>query len=524
MSLSFVTNALGRSVPSHLPGIGPFSPYKSAFDWLHRQLQPVTTPSRRLSVPRRNKVTSNLRQAIENSGLQDGMTISFHHHLRNGDQVMPLVLAELQAMGFQNLTLAPSSLPDSHDMIVTDAIRSGLITRLFTSGLRGELGRAISRGELDIPVVIRSHGGRAKAVEQGDIVIDVAFMAAPSCDCQGNMTGCTGPSACGSFGYAMVDSRHARHVIALTDHLVDYPLRPHISVPQYLVDQVVTVNSIGDASKIATGAARITRNPVDLRIARNAFDMIAASGLLTDGCSFQVGVGGASLAVAAFVRDYMKEHSVAGSFGLGGISGFMTDMLEGGHFKALFDVQSFDAAVTGSMTANPNHMEIDASCYANPFNCGCIVHNLDVVVLAALEVDLDFHVNVQTGHDGVLRGAVGGHPDTAAGAKLSVVVLPSFRGGVPSIKDRVTTICTPGETVDVIVTERGICINPRRTDLLEAATNAGLPLRDIGQLKADVERLTGTPQHPEIDATRLVAVVEYRDGTLLDSVYRVPGL
>jgi citrate lyase subunit alpha/citrate CoA-transferase len=288
-----------------------------------------------------------------------------------------------------------------------------------------------------------------------------------------------------------------------------------------LVDQVLAVDSIGDPSKIATGAARISRNPVDLRIARNAFDLIVASGLLTNGCSFQVGAGGASLAVAACVKEYMAEKHIKGGFGLGGMSGYMIEMLEQGYFEAMFDVQSFDSAVTDSMTRNANHIEIDVSCYANPFNKGCVAHNLDIVVLAALDVDVDFNVDIQTGHDGILRGAIGGHPDTAAGAKLSVIVAPSFRGGVPTVKESVTTICTPGETVDAFVTERGICINPRREDLLESARASHLPVKDIRALKSEVEKLTGVPDLPEFDRSRVVAVVENRDGALLDSVYKV---
>jgi citrate lyase subunit alpha/citrate CoA-transferase len=201
----------------------------------------------------------------------------------------------------------------------------------------------------------------------------------------------------------------------------------------------------------------------------------------------------------------------------------MVELLEEGLFDVLFDVQSFDANVTGSLLENPRHVEIDASLYANPFTKGCLVNDLDVVCLAALDLDTDFNVNVLTGHDGVLRGASGGHCDTAAGAKLSVILAPSFRGGVPTIKDAVQTVVTPGETVDALVTERGICIHPKREDLLEKALKAGLPVKDIGQLKEEVEKLTGRPELPKMDTDHVVALVEYRDGSLLDCVYRTLG-
>lgn len=519
--MNLAKNSIGRLVPLEIPGVGTFEPYAGAFTRiLQAACRTAAYPVRKPEAPGRSKVAPDLKAAILRSGLENGMTISFHHHLRNGDAVIPSVLQTLLEMGFRDLTFAPSSIPDSHDC-VADYVRKGLIRRIWTSGARGEVGRMISRGEMDETVVIRSHGGRARAIEEGSIRIDVAFLAAPACDALGNSAGCSGKSACGSLGYAITDARFARHVIAVTDNLVEYPLHPHISVPQYLVNQVVVVDSLGDPAKIATGAARITRNPLDLKVAENAYRLLAASGILAPGCSFQVGAGGASLAVAALVRDHLKEKGIQGGFGLGGISGYMSQMLEEGLFRGLFDVQSFDSAVTGSMTRNRSHMEIDPSWYANPMNQGCLVHNLDVVILAALEVDTDFNVNVMTGNDGFLRGASGGHSDTAAGARLAVVVAPSFRGGVPTIKGRVQTVVTPGETVDAIVTERGICINPAREDLLEAARKAHLPVKEIGDLKKEVERFTGVPEPLETDEGRVVAVVEYRDGTLIDSVYRV---
>jgi citrate lyase subunit alpha/citrate CoA-transferase len=514
-------NAVGRKVPLEVPGVGPFAPYESPFGKIDAFAPKPGAPARLRAAARgRGKIAGNLEDAIRKSGLENGMTISFHHHLRNGDMVIPMVLEQLKEMGFKNLTFAPSSIPDAHDCIA-GYIECGLIGRLYTSGVRGKLGKLISSGRAGIPVVIRSHGGRARAIEEGSIAIDVAFLAAPACDFLGNISGSSGPSACGSMGYAVTDAAHAGHVIAITDNLADYPLPGRVSIPQYRVDQIVRAPSLGDPQKIATGAARVTRNPVDLKIAENAFLLMKASGIIAPGFSFQMGVGGASLAVSVYLEEYMKKKGIAGSFGLGGISGHMSRMRREGLFKTIFDVQSFDAAVTESMAENPAHVEIDASWYANPFNSGCLVHSLDCVILAALDVDVNFNVNVLIGNDGVLRGASGGHCDTAAGARLSIVALPSFRGGVPSIKDSVQNITTPGETVDAIVTERGVLINPLRGDLLKSAEHAGLPVADIRDLKERVERMTGQRDPCDNSDGEIVAVVEYRDGTLIDSVRKV---
>jgi len=522
MNYTCIRNSLGRLVPQQVPGTGTLVPFSGAYARLAGSYEWMPSPFlHRVPSISTNKIAPDLRTAIERSGLQNGMTISFHHHLRNGDKVVGLVLAELEAMGFRNLTLAPSSLGDSHDC-VADAIKKGVVTRLNTSGVRGEVGKAISSGLLESPAIIRSHGGRARAIEEGSLKIDVAFLGAPACDRLGNMTGVTGKTACGALGYAMVDARYARHSIAITDNLVDYPLSPKISVPQYLIDQVAVVDSIGDPSKIATGATRITRDPLQLYIAELAFRVIKASGYLKNDCSFQTGGGGPSLAVARYVRDYMKENSVHGSYCIGGITGYMADMLKEGLFRTLFDVQSFDASVTDSIANNPNHVEADVSWYANPFNKGCLVNDLDVVVLAALDVDVDFNVDVLTGHDGILRGASGGHSDTAAGAKLALITIPSMRNGVPSIRERVQTVVTPGETVDVIVTERGIAVNPRREDLCARLKDAGLPVKDIRQLKAEIEHITGIPDEVAF-SDEIVGIVEYRDGTIIDAIRKIKG-
>jgi citrate lyase subunit alpha/citrate CoA-transferase len=89
------------------------------------------------------------------------------------------------------------------------------------------------------------------------------------------------------------------------------------------------------------------------------------------------------------------------------------------------------------------------------------------------------------------------------------------------IVDEVTTVTGPGELIDVIVTERGIAINPRRQDLMDAVKGKGLPIRAIEDIKAEVERICGgKPKKPRL-GDRPVAVVKWVDGTVLDTVWRV---
>ena len=140
--------------------------------------------------------------------------------------------------------------------------------------------------------------------------------------------------------------------------------------------------------------------------------------------------------------------------------------------------------------------------------------------ISATEIDTEFNINSLTGSNGLIMGAIGGAPDTAAGAKLTVVVAPTMRKRIPIVTDKVTNVITPGETIDVLVTERGICVNPRRPDLIEALTNAGIELKDIKDLKEEVEKMTGTPEKTEYQ-DQIVAVVEYRDGTVIDVIKQV---
>lgn len=74
--------------------------------------------------------------------------------------------------------------------------------------------------------------------------------------------------------------------------------------------------------------------------------------------------------------------------------------------------------------------------------------------------------------------------------------------------------------VDVIITERGICINPLRKDLIESTKNSGLPIRDIRELKAEIDAICGIPAKPKL-SDEAVAVVEWVDGTILDTIWKV---
>ncbi len=513
-------NKLQINIPEKLDGIGQLEPFQGAFaklkkGWMEEKTVP---PPNKAKLPHSNKMCATLKEAILKTKPYNGMTISFHHHLRGGDNLLVESIKILAELGIKDITLASSSLTSAHDPILP-YFKDGTVTQVYSSGIRGELGKAIAEGVLPKPCVIHSHGGRVRCVHTGRIKIDLAILAASASDIEGNATGSHGPSAFGSMGYAAIDSWYAKQVIVVTDNVVDYPCVPQ-SLTQNYIDFVVKVDSIGDPSKIAGGTTRITKAPMDLQIARLAAQVIEHSGELKDGFSFQVGAGGASLAVAKYIRKIMKQKAIKGSFILGGVTSYGVDMLNEGLFASIFDVQSFDAAVSSSLMNNPYHIEIPAGLYANPFNCGCMTNKLDIVVLGALEIDTDFNVNVITGSEGYIRGASGGHSDTASGANLTVVVCPSFRGRIPIVKDKVHTVVTPGESIDVLVTERGICVNPERSDLKKNLEEGGIKVKDINDLAREVESITGKAKSIET-TDRIVGVVEYRDGTIIDVIHQI---
>ena len=465
---------------------------------------------------RDKKLVASIRDAIIAAGLKDGMTISFHHHMRNGDYVLNMVMEEIAAMGIKDLTLNATALFDIHLPLI-EHIKNGVVTTLMTNYMSAGLGKIICTGVMDKPVQFRTHGTRPDDIIHGRTPIDLAFVAAPQSDDMGNCTGKYGKSACGAFGYAIIDAQYAKKTVVITDELVDYPM-VGFTVPEVYVDYVVVVDAIGDPNGIVSGTTRITRDPVGIMMAKTAARVVEHSGLLVDGFSFQTGAGGATLAGAKYLKDIMIEKGIQGSYVMGGITKYLVEMLQAGCFKTILDGQTFDLDSIDSLRNDPRHQEVSLYHYAGPNAPSCIVNSLDTIFAGATEIDTDFNVNVHTDSNGIIMGGSGGHSDICAGAKMSVIIAPMFRNRLPMILDRVTTITTPGRDIDVLVTQGGVAVNPKNVELRERLTAAGLPIIDIHDLQAKAERMTGKPQ-PIRRGDKVVAEVIYRDGTIIDRIY-----
>lgn len=516
-----MVNSLGRELPERI-GDYVVKPYRGAYE---PQAFTETVITRRTAghrVPGDTKLLPGLKEAVLASGLKDGMTISFHHSFREGDQIIGQVLTVIRALGIKGLRFAPSAVVNIKNPSIVDFVRDGTIDRIEASGIRGQLGDAVLAGELEKPVILRPHGARPRAIEAGELQIDVAFIGASAADDYGNCTGQIGPNACGSLGYSFVDAQNAGCVVVVTDNLVDYPCCP-ASISQQLVDYVVKVDSIGDPAKIGAGAARLTKNPRDLLIAQRTVELIAASRLFKDGFSFQTGAGAIPIAITKCLAEKMKERGVKASFALGGIPAAIIDMYDEGLVRVVECSQSFDAVAARAIADRPGVVEIDNADYANAYSKGGFLNREDFGVLGALEVDVDFNVNILTGSSGEMMGGLGGGPDVAAGAAVSIVTLPIIRGRTPSVVKKVFTLCTPGETVAAVVTEAGIALNPRHRyyrELKEDLERTGLKLVSIQELQQLAESLTGVPK-PIETTDKVACIVEYRDGTVIDVIREV---
>ncbi|MHA1977561.1 MAG: citrate lyase subunit alpha [Candidatus Hodarchaeales archaeon] len=508
-------NAAGRNVPKQLFGKS-YVPYAGAYSTppkgrrVGRQYQP------KIITLNEKRIYDDLEKVIQKIGLKDGMCLGFNHNLRYGDLVICQVMDTIAGMGIKDLTLASTALFPNHEPLL-EHVHSGVISEISGS-MNGPIGKAVSRGVVNIPTSLRSHGGRTRAVECGDLHLDVAFVASPAVDSMGNMNGCQGPSAFGANGFANeTDSVYADHVVLITDNLTEEPVTP-VSIRGSNVDYIVTVDKIGDPNKIMAGSLGRNVTGTHNAIAEEVISIAKIAGLIKNGFSFQAGAGGVSLGTVHYLEEVMTEENLKGSFIHGGTTEAAVELLEAGLFQRIYDGQSFDLVAVKSLKENPLHIESSAyHSYNIHAPGGPLANYVDVVALGATEVDVDFNVNVNTHSDGLLLHGIGGHTDAAA-ARLTIITCPIARK-VPVIRDKVTTISTPGEMVDVVITNAGIAVNPKNLELIKQLKDKDLNILDITELRdlAYSEAALVEPNFTEDICT----AVEYRDGTLLDVVFRV---
>jgi citrate lyase subunit alpha/citrate CoA-transferase len=510
------TNAAGRKVPKKVNGRTQV-PYQGIGKFLPEGRKHGPSINSCINFPSAgDKRAASLKDALMKCGLKDGMTISTHHHFRDGDLLANQVFDAAHELKVKDLVWFPSASFPCHQHLIP-YLEDGTIHHIEGS-MNGPLGRFTSEGKMRGTGVLRSHGGRYQAIQDGEVKIDIAVIGAGCADPFGNANGLEGPSASGLLGFALADSQYSEKVIVATDNMVEFPCIPW-QIQGNHVDYTVEMEKIGDPEKIISGTTRITRSPDRLYLAELTARFCELTGIIRDGFSFQSGAGGTSLAVGEYFKMIMLEKGIKARFARGGSNRYLVSMLEEGLVEYILDGQTFDLEGVRSMRENPNHV------WTSPFNSynyhgkGNFAGMVDVVILGATEIDTGFNANVVTHSDGLLLHGIGGWQNCLF-SKTVILPVPLFRDRIPVIRDQVTTLCGPGELIDVVITERGLAINPLRKDLLEKVNGSGLPVRSLEELKEEAEKICGIPDKPEF-TDKVVAVVKWVDGTVLDAVWQV---
>ncbi len=514
-----VKNAVDRLVPTEVNG-KPQIPFKGVGKH-EPEGRKASPPIRACHQYGLDKRAADWKAAFERVGLRDGMTLGMHHHMRNGDMVAVPMFEAIAAMGVKDLVFAPSALFPCHEPLIRH-LESGVIHHIEGS-MNGPVGRFASEGGMRGMGVLRSHGGRYQAIQDGDLHIDIGIIPAPSADVMGNATGAYGPSACGSLGFALADSEYADSVIVVTDNIVELPCIPW-EIQGMNVDVVLEVEKIGDPSKIVSGTTQLTKSPTRLLIAKYVADFIEAAGYL--GKPFQAGAGGISLASLMFIAERMRAKGLRAPFARGGSTQVLVDMLNEGLIGAILDGQTFDLAGVKSIGEHPRHVPTTPFTSYNYHGKGNWAPYVATAVLGATEVDLKFQANVVSHSDGYLLHGIGGWQNTLFG-ECSILAFPLFRGRIPIVMKEVTTVCAPGEVIGAVITERGVAVNPSHKNgpaILDRIQGSGLPLTTIEELYEIGRTMCGEPQPPDVDRDHPIAAIKWVDGTVIDTVYKVnPG-
>ena len=491
-----VANSLGRQIETEILG-RKFKPFKGAKKYGYH-----------------SKIT-NIKDALIKCGLKNGDTISFHHQLRNGDFVINLTFDAVREIGIKNIRLAQTAMFDVHNPVI-DYIKDGIIDRIEGS-LNGVVGDYVSKNPLSFPVILRSHGGRWAAVKTGELHPNIAIIAASAADERGNATGIIGKSAFGPISYSQIDAMCADHVIIVTDNIVKYPCK-YQEIQERFVDYVAEVEKIGDPKNIMSGTTKVTEEKEKLQIAKDCIELMDAADLIKNGMIFQSGAGGISLAAMKYLGERLEEKNVVADTATGGLTQLICDIYKAGRVKNIYYSQVFDEYSVKFLQENLG-LPADIGHYADPTSKGRTIDGLDSVVLGATEVDTSFNVNVNTHSDGRLLHGIGGHQDTAAAAKLTIITCPVFRKDNPIVREKVTTVTTPGDVIDAIVTNEGIAINPKRKDIIKKIKGK-INIVPIEDLKNRAYTETGGPKKLEF-SNKLVGMTKWFDGTVLDLIWKV---
>ena len=508
-----------------------YEPFSSAFnDKEYNSRFGGQTHSRKIP-HRKNKVVT-LDQVME--VIEDGDTISYPHYYRTGDMGLKLVVDKLRETGKKDIKIYGNAFFDNVDPWLIDAINDGIITGLYGNPYR-KLGQQIVGGGLLPWISVGfSHGNRVRKMQTGEVDIKVAFAPVPISDVYGNANGLMGKEdqLCGPVGLVAADTEYAEYVCILAGTISETIVMP-TPISMGRVDFVVPVECPGLSSGIGSGTIDMEKarsHPFNAQVADNITNVIKASGVVKNDFSFQVG-SGAGLLILENIRQMLKEEKIRANFSIGGCTSLHVDMLEEGTIYQLMHGQLFQPGphMFESLLNHPRHHMIDVNYYASVASKECAVNMLDLAVLSTLEVDLEFNLNTVCAN-GRIIGGIGGGQDVAAGADMTIIFMPLATGkngkGFPKVVDKVYTRTTPGEVIDVVVTEEYAAVNPKskstyKDAVIERAEDFGVNLVSIEELhqkSTDKAREFGELPRRTETSGEVVHVIEWRDGTLLDVI------
>ena len=137
-------NAVGREIPEEILKQTGKDVFKGSFVKHLAEYKAATHTVAPVMDPSYSKVVDSIEEVLKKCGIRDGMTLSFHHHFREGDYVVNMVMEAIHKMGIKDLTICASSLGKAQNPIVP-MIEDGTITNIQSSGVRGKIGEAIRR-------------------------------------------------------------------------------------------------------------------------------------------------------------------------------------------------------------------------------------------------------------------------------------------------------------------------------------------------------------------------------------------
>ena len=508
-----------------------YEPFGSAFNNKIYSSRFIGQTHTRKIPHRHNKVTAfeNVMEVIK-----DGDTISYPHYYRTGDLGLKMVVDKLRQTGKKDIKIYGNAYFDNVDPWLIDAIHDGIITGLYGNPYR-KLGECITAGDLLPAVSVGfSHGNRVRKLQTGEINIKVAFAPVPIADVYGNANGLLGKpeQLCGPVGLVGADSEYAEYVCLLAGTISETIVMP-TPITMGRVDFVIPVDCPGLNSGIGSGTIDMDKargNPFNAMVAENVTKVIKASGVVKNDFGFQVG-SGAGLLILENIHNMLLEEKIRANFAIGGCTMMHVDMLNDGTLYQLMHGQLFQPSpdMFESLLNHPRHHEIDVNYYASVASKECAVDMLDLAVLSTLEVDLEFNLNTVCA-GGRIIGGIGGGQDVAAGADLTIIFMPLATGktgkGFPKVVDKVYTRTTPGEVIDVIVTEEYAVVNPKspsrcKQAIIDRAGEFGVNLVSIEELhQKSIDKAHEFGEIPPVAETtdEVVHLIEWRDGTLLDVI------